>query len=115
MKLGLEVLLNDKALIKKLKNKKCALVCHPASVNEKLEHSFDLLNKAIKLTAAFGPQHGSYGVTPRPTTRYQHTPTSERALLAGRERNRTGFRELSFSHPRPDRQRPPVWRLPRSG
>lgn len=61
MKLGLEVFLKDKALLKKLKNKKCALVCHPASVNEKLEHSFDLLSKTLNLTAAFGPQHGIQG------------------------------------------------------
>ncbi len=61
MQLGLEVLLKDKKILKYLKTKKVALVCHPASVDHKLNHSFDLLNKKIKLSSAFGPQHGVKG------------------------------------------------------
>lgn len=61
MKLGVEVLLENKKVLKQLRSKRVALVCHPASVNHKLEHSFDVLHKALELTAAFGPQHGIKG------------------------------------------------------
>ncbi|MBC7742878.1 MAG: DUF1343 domain-containing protein [Bdellovibrionaceae bacterium] len=61
MKLGLEVLLENKKLIQELKKQRVALVCHPASVDQNLQHSFDLLHKAIGLSAAFGPQHGVKG------------------------------------------------------
>lgn len=61
MKLGLEVLLANKKMLKQLKTKRVSLVCHPASVNHKLEHSFDLLHKQIGLCSAFGPQHGVKG------------------------------------------------------
>jgi uncharacterized protein YbbC (DUF1343 family) len=61
MKMGLEVLLEDRKLIQLLKKKRVSLVCHPASVNHKLEHSFDLLHKKIGLSSAFGPQHGVKG------------------------------------------------------
>lgn len=61
MKMGLEVLLNDKELIRSLKKKKVSLVCHPASVDENLNHSIDLLQKKIGLASAFGPQHGVKG------------------------------------------------------
>lgn len=61
MKLGIEVLCEDKKLMSQLKKKRVALVCHPASVNHKLEHSFDVLNKKIGLACAFGPQHGVKG------------------------------------------------------
>ena len=61
MKLGLEVFLNDKKLINKLKAKRVSLVCHPASVNQNLQHSFDLIHQKISLKSAFGPQHGLKG------------------------------------------------------
>lgn len=61
MNFGLEVVLKNSLLIKKLKTQKVALICHPASVNLKLEHSFDLLHEKIKLQSAFGPQHGIQG------------------------------------------------------
>lgn len=61
MKMGLEVLLADKKMLQALRKKRVALVCHPASVDEKLQHSFDLLQKHIGLSAAFGPQHGVKG------------------------------------------------------
>ncbi len=61
MKLGIEVLLENKELLKQLKSQRVALICHPASVTQKLEHSFDVLHKKINLVAAFGPQHGLKG------------------------------------------------------
>jgi uncharacterized protein YbbC (DUF1343 family) len=61
MKLGIEVFLEDKKMLKALKGRRVSLVCHPASVNQKLEHSFDLLHQKLKLSSAFGPQHGVKG------------------------------------------------------
>jgi uncharacterized protein YbbC (DUF1343 family) len=61
MKLGLEVLLQNQKYIRHLKSRKVALVCHPASVNQQLMHSFDLIHKTIGLSSAFGPQHGVKG------------------------------------------------------
>jgi uncharacterized protein YbbC (DUF1343 family) len=59
--MGLEVLLRDQKLMKELRKKRVALVCHPASVDAQLSHSFDLLHKKIGLSSAFGPQHGVKG------------------------------------------------------
>lgn len=61
MKLGIEVLLKDQKLLKQLKKQRVGLVCHPASVDHSLNHSFDLLHKKIGLACAFGPQHGVKG------------------------------------------------------
>jgi uncharacterized protein YbbC (DUF1343 family) len=61
MKLGLEVLLSNTKLIQHLKKKKVSLICHPASVDHKLNHSFDLIHNKIGLKSAFGPQHGVKG------------------------------------------------------
>lgn len=61
MKLGLEVLLSNPKMLKSLKGKKVGVVCHPASVDESLTHCLDLLSKKIKLSCAFGPQHGVRG------------------------------------------------------
>jgi uncharacterized protein YbbC (DUF1343 family) len=62
MKFGLERLLEDAALRKPLEGKRVALVAHPASVTRDLTHSLDALAAAgLKLTAAFGPQHGLRG------------------------------------------------------
>lgn len=61
MKLGIEVLLADAKKVRELKKKRVSLVCHPASVNHQLEHSFDLLDSKIGLASAFGPQHGVKG------------------------------------------------------
>jgi uncharacterized protein YbbC (DUF1343 family) len=58
---GLEVLLKDKKLLNELKKKRVALVGHPASVDQDLNHSIDLLYKKVNLVAAFGPQHGIKG------------------------------------------------------
>lgn len=61
MQLGIEVLLQDKKLLKYLKSKRVSLVCHPASVDHNLNHSLDLLSDKLKLASAFGPQHGAKG------------------------------------------------------
>ena len=63
MKLGIERLLADPALRKPLVGKRVALVAHPASVTRDLTHSLDALGAidGIRLSAAFGPQHGLRG------------------------------------------------------
>jgi len=62
MKFGIDRLLADPALRKPLEGKRVALVAHPASVTEGLVHSIDaLIASGIKLTSAFGPQHGLKG------------------------------------------------------
>ena len=63
MKLGLERLLADPALRAPLQGRRIALLAHPASVTEGLVHSLDALAALpdLKLTAAFGPQHGLRG------------------------------------------------------
>lgn len=63
MKFGIDRLLADPALSKPLHGKRVALVAHPASVDHHLTHSLDALAATgdIKLTAAFGPQHGMRG------------------------------------------------------
>jgi uncharacterized protein YbbC (DUF1343 family) len=63
MKFGIDRLLADPALRKPLAGKRAALVAHPASVTEDLVHSLDALSACpdIRLTAAFGPQHGLKG------------------------------------------------------
>jgi uncharacterized protein YbbC (DUF1343 family) len=62
MKFGIDRLLADKALRKPLAGRRAALLAHPASVTAGLAHSLDALVAAgIKLTAAFGPQHGLRG------------------------------------------------------
>lgn len=59
--MGIEVFLKDPKWKKILKGKRVGLVCHPASVDKNLNHSLDLLSKKIKLSCAFGPQHGVRG------------------------------------------------------
>jgi uncharacterized protein YbbC (DUF1343 family) len=63
MKFGIDRLLADPALRAPLKGKRVALVAHPASVTRDLTHSLDALAACpdIKVTAAFGPQHGLRG------------------------------------------------------
>lgn len=60
--LGIERLLKSPKDLKHLKTKRVALVAHQASLNQKLVHSLDALQKAgIKISSAFGPQHGMRG------------------------------------------------------
>ena len=63
MKFGIDRLLSDPQLRKPLHGKRVALVAHPASVTHHLTHSLDALASLgeIKLSAAFGPQHGMRG------------------------------------------------------
>src|SRR6187431_3258242 len=62
MKFGIDRLLADQALRKPLAGRRVALLAHPASLTEDLAHALDALAAAgIKLTAAFGPQHGLRG------------------------------------------------------
>jgi uncharacterized protein YbbC (DUF1343 family) len=63
MKFGIERLLADRALRAPLAGKRVALLAHPASVTRELIHSLDALAALpeVKLSAAFGPQHGLRG------------------------------------------------------
>jgi uncharacterized protein YbbC (DUF1343 family) len=63
MKNGIDRLLEDAALRKPLAGRRVALLAHPASVTRNLTHSVDALSAidGIRLTAAFGPQHGLRG------------------------------------------------------
>ncbi|MBT9552251.1 MAG: DUF1343 domain-containing protein [Hydrogenophaga sp.] len=63
MKLGIERLIEDSALRAPLAGRRIALLAHPASVTRDLTHSLDALAALpdVKLTAAFGPQHGLRG------------------------------------------------------
>jgi uncharacterized protein YbbC (DUF1343 family) len=63
MLFGIDRLLAEPDLRKPLHGKRVALVAHPASVTAGLVHSLDALAALddIRLTAAFGPQHGLRG------------------------------------------------------
>jgi len=63
MKFGLDRLIADRALRAPLAGQRVALLAHPASVTEDLTHALDALAACgdIKLSAAFGPQHGLRG------------------------------------------------------
>jgi uncharacterized protein YbbC (DUF1343 family) len=63
VKFGIDRLLEDAALRKPLHGKRVALLAHPASVTADLQHSLDALAALpdIRLSAAFGPQHGLRG------------------------------------------------------
>jgi uncharacterized protein YbbC (DUF1343 family) len=63
MKFGIDRLLQQSTLRQSLRGQRVALLAHPASVTEDLTHSLDALARLpdIRLTAAFGPQHGLRG------------------------------------------------------
>jgi uncharacterized protein YbbC (DUF1343 family) len=63
MKFGIDRLVADPALRAPLSGKRIALLAHPASVTADLTHTLDALAVCpdIRLTAAFGPQHGLRG------------------------------------------------------
>lgn len=63
MKFGIDRLISDPALRRPLLGKRVALLAHPASVTANLTHSLDALAALgdVKLSAAFGPQHGLRG------------------------------------------------------
>lgn len=62
MKFGIDCLLADTELRKPLEGQRVAILAHPASVTADLTHSLDaLVASGLKVTAAFGPQHGLRG------------------------------------------------------
>ncbi|HXS21070.1 MAG TPA: DUF1343 domain-containing protein [Steroidobacteraceae bacterium] len=63
MKFGIDRLLEEPQLRKPLAGRRVALLAHPASVTRNLVHSMDALAASgdVRLTAAFGPQHGLRG------------------------------------------------------
>ena len=60
---GIDRLIADPALRRPLAGRRIALLAHPASVTADLTHSLDALAALpdLKITAAFGPQHGLRG------------------------------------------------------
>jgi len=63
MKFGIDRLIEDRVLRAPLAGKRLALLAHPASLTRDLTHSLDALAscRELRLTAAFGPQHGLRG------------------------------------------------------
>ncbi len=63
MKFGIDRLLEEPELRKPLAGRRVALLAHPASVTRNLVHSLDALAALgdVRLSAAFGPQHGLRG------------------------------------------------------
>lgn len=63
MNFGIDRLLAERALRAPLEGKRVALLAHPASVTVTLQHSLDALAALgdIRVTSAFGPQHGLRG------------------------------------------------------
>jgi uncharacterized protein YbbC (DUF1343 family) len=63
VRFGVDRLLEDRGLQQRLKGRRVALLAHPASVTREMVHSLDALAAldGVRLTAAFGPQHGLRG------------------------------------------------------
>ena len=63
MKFGIDRLLANKELRTPLRGRRVSLLAHPASVTRTLAHSLDALAACgnIRITSAFGPQHGLRG------------------------------------------------------
>jgi len=63
LRIGIERLIHEPALREPLRGRRVALLAHPASVMRDLTHSLDALAALpdIRLSAAFGPQHGLRG------------------------------------------------------
>ncbi|HAR42393.1 MAG TPA: DUF1343 domain-containing protein, partial [Bdellovibrionales bacterium] len=63
MQLGVDRLIEDGSLKKKLQGQRLALLAHPASMTRSFQHSIDALVQCpeLNLVAAFGPQHGMRG------------------------------------------------------
>jgi uncharacterized protein YbbC (DUF1343 family) len=63
MKLGIDCLLSDLQLARRLHGRRLALLGHPASVTGGCQHSLDALMEqpGLQPCAAFGPQHGMRG------------------------------------------------------
>jgi len=63
MRFGIDRLVAEPALRAPLEGRRVALLAHPASVTENLTHALDALAACghLKISAAFGPQHGLRG------------------------------------------------------
>ena len=63
IKLGIDQLISQSEIKKRLFEKRIGLVAHPASINKTGIHSIDILksDKKLNITCAFGPQHGMRG------------------------------------------------------
>ena len=63
MKFGIDRLIEEPELRRPLAGRRVALLAHPASVTRNLVHSLDALASLgdVRLSAAFGPQHGLRG------------------------------------------------------
>jgi uncharacterized protein YbbC (DUF1343 family) len=63
MKFGIDRFIAEPTLRTPLTGRRVALLAHPASVTEDLTHAIDALTACddLKITAAFGPQHGLRG------------------------------------------------------
>ena len=63
MNFGIDRLVAERELRRPLGGRRVALLAHPASVTSRLKHSLDAVAGLddIRLTAAFGPQHGLRG------------------------------------------------------
>jgi uncharacterized protein YbbC (DUF1343 family) len=63
VKFGIDRLIGEASLRRPLSGRRVALLAHPASVTAELTHSLDALAalEDLRLTAAFGPQHGLRG------------------------------------------------------
>lgn len=63
LRFGIDRLIHEPALREPLRGRRVALLAHPASVTRDLTHSLDALAALpdIRLSAAFGPQHGLRG------------------------------------------------------
>jgi uncharacterized protein YbbC (DUF1343 family) len=63
VKFGLDRLLAEPGLRRPLAGRRVALLAHPASVTAELDHALDAIAAVgdVRLTAAFGPQHGLRG------------------------------------------------------
>ncbi len=63
MQFGIDRLLSERELRSPLRGKRIAVLAHPASVTADLTHTLDALAALgeLKLSAAFGPQHGLRG------------------------------------------------------
>jgi uncharacterized protein YbbC (DUF1343 family) len=63
MKFGLDRLLEESELTRPLRGRRVALLAHPAAVTRNLSHALDAVAGLdnVRLSAAFGPQHGLRG------------------------------------------------------
>lgn len=63
MKLGIDILLENRAMRKPLEGRRIALLGHPASVTKNCRHTLDALMECpeVRVVSAFGPQHGMRG------------------------------------------------------